>query len=157
MTPRTRVFAALTFISLTGAAVRLVHYLDRRSLWLDEAMLALNVAARGFRDLLRPLDYHQAAPVGFLWLERLAVLAAGPDELAFRAAPFLAGLAVVPLAGLVARRLAGDGAGLVTALLCAVSPILVRYSNEAKPYSTDALATLGLVGAALVVADGPES
>jgi hypothetical protein len=157
MTPRTRVMAALTFISVTGAGVRFVHYLDRRSLWLDEAMLALNVAARGFRGLLRPLDYHQAAPVGFLWLERLAVLAAGPGELAFRAAPLLAGLAVVPLAGLVARRLFGDAAGLVAALLCAASPVLVRYSNEAKPYSTDAFATLGLVGAALLVADDVES
>lgn len=72
---------------LAGVLLRYVNFHAARSLWLDEAMLALNVAARSFPELLRPLDYNQIAPPLFLWIERLAVLAGGTSEKALRAWP----------------------------------------------------------------------
>ena len=156
MGPLLRSGGALLLVTAAGAALRLVHYLDRRSLWLDEAMLALNVASRGFLELLTPLDYHQAAPLGFLWLERALVALLGPTELALRAPSLVAGVAVIPAAAVVGFRLFGEPAGHLAALLCALSPVLVRYSNEAKPYGTDALASLLLVGTAAWVAERPE-
>ncbi len=54
-----------------GAALRLCQFaLVRRSMWMDEAMMALNIPARSFASLLRPLDYNATAPFLFLWLER---------------------------------------------------------------------------------------
>jgi len=50
--------------------LRVVEFARDRPLWLDEAMLALNIAARSFAQLARPLDYDQSAPVAYLWLER---------------------------------------------------------------------------------------
>jgi len=137
-----------------AVAVRLPPFLLARSLWMDEAMLALNIAARGFAGLLRPLDYDQAAPVGFLVLERAAVASFGVHEQSLRALSLIAGLATVLLIGLAGRRLYGEAAGVLAALLAALSPTLVRYSNEVKPYSTDALATTTLLLLALRAAEG---
>ncbi|MBC6474379.1 MAG: hypothetical protein GDA48_17475 [Hormoscilla sp. GM102CHS1] len=56
-----------------GVAVRLVQYLSNRSLWADEAVLALNIVNRSYLELLQPLDYDQGAPIGFLMVEKFAV------------------------------------------------------------------------------------
>ena len=45
-----------------GIILRLVQYLYNRSLWLDEASLALNVIEKSFSGLLQPLGYDQMAP-----------------------------------------------------------------------------------------------
>ena len=60
-------------IIVFGIVVRLVQYLSNRSLWADEAALALNIVNRSYSELGQPLDYDQAAPIGFLWLEKLAI------------------------------------------------------------------------------------
>ncbi len=58
-------------IILVGLLLRLLHYLNNRSLWLDEAMLARNILDRGSFELLITLDYNQGAPVLFLLLPDL--------------------------------------------------------------------------------------
>jgi hypothetical protein len=55
-------------IILLGAVLRLRQYLLNRSLWADEASLAVNLVNRSFGELTELLDYHQAAPVGFLFI-----------------------------------------------------------------------------------------
>jgi hypothetical protein len=52
-----------------GAVLRVLQYLYNRSLWNDEAGLALNIVGRSFAGLLQPLSYGQAAPFGFLVVE----------------------------------------------------------------------------------------
>ena len=51
-----------------GIFLRVAPYAANHSLWLDEANLALNIVDRPLEGLLRPLDYGQGAPVGFLIL-----------------------------------------------------------------------------------------
>ena len=46
-----------------GIFLRLFQYLHNRSLWLDEASLALNLIEKTFSELLQPLDYGQMARV----------------------------------------------------------------------------------------------
>ena len=53
--------------------MRIAPFWLDRSLWLDEAKLALNVLERSPARLFQPLDYEQAAPVGFLLLEKSEV------------------------------------------------------------------------------------
>jgi hypothetical protein len=139
-----------------GAAVRVRLFVAGRSFWYDEAALALNLVNRSAVELLRPLDYRQTAPPLFLWLERLAVLVAGPTEYALRAVPLLAGVATLVVSWRVARRLLPGDAALVALALVALSPLLVYYSNELKPYSLDALVSAGLVAMALTVLDRPD-
>ena len=61
--------------------------------------------------------------------------AGGRDELGLRSLSAAAGIATVPVAYAAARELAGRRAGLIAALLVAVSPMLVWYSQEARSYA----------------------
>ena len=60
-----------------GVAVRLIQFLHCRSLWCDEGHIAVNLLNRSYLGLLQPLDYHQGAPVGFLWSTRLLMSVLG--------------------------------------------------------------------------------
>lgn len=135
-------------IIIIGLALRLTQFLRRDSIWGDEAMLALSIASRPFNELLRPLAYGQVAPVPFLWAERLMVQLFGVNEWALRALPLVAGCALCLAMALFARQMLRPDEATVALVLTAFSQILVRYSAEAKPYSTDAFLTLVVIGAA---------
>jgi hypothetical protein len=132
-----------SFVAI-GIALRLVRFADNRALWIDEAMLSLNLLERSFADLLQPLDHTQAAPPGFLLLEKLAVLAFGETEYALRVVPLVAGvLAVILFRQLTARAFPGLG-GLVALALFVVAEPLVYFATEVKQYSVDVLAAVAL-------------
>ena len=61
-----------------GVIWRVARFAAGASLWGDEAFLAVTLLTRDFAGLLRPLDYHQLAPVGFLWAELAVVRLLGP-------------------------------------------------------------------------------
>ncbi|HEX6050357.1 MAG TPA: glycosyltransferase family 39 protein, partial [Gemmatimonadaceae bacterium] len=141
---------------VVGIALRVVEFSRDRPLWLDEAMLALNIATRSFADLARPLDYDQTAPLLYLWIERAFVAVGGVNERTLRLLPFLASVALVPAVWLIGRRLAGTTAAAVATALAAISLALVTFSAEAKQYGVDPLCTLMAVGLAARVAAAPE-
>src|SRR5438067_1920310 len=89
--PFLAVMGAVAIIAI-GAALRTKMFLGGRSLWLDEAMLALNLQRRSFAGLLRPLDFDQAAPIGYLWLVKIVMTCFGDGERALRTVSFIAGL-----------------------------------------------------------------
>src|SRR5438067_470214 len=62
---------------LLAVLLRVAQYLANRSLWLDEASLALNVLNRGFSSLTGELDFNQGAPVGFLFAEKVLTILIG--------------------------------------------------------------------------------
>lgn len=134
---------------VVGIGGRLAHMLADRSLWLDEAMLALNIVARSFADLLHPLDYAQGAPLGFLMLEKVSVTLFGPSEAALRLVPFLAAVGAVPLFHFVARRCLPRREALIALAFFALSPALVYYAAEAKQYSVDVFVAVLLLLATL--------
>jgi len=138
-----------------GAILRLRQFQFNRSLWLDEAMLAVNLATRSFGELFLPLDLHQNSPILFLLLEKLSIVLFGVNEPALRALPMVCGLLLLPLMALVGFRLAGPPGGVMAVSLTALSPALIRYANETKPYGVDAFATALFVGLALRLGDRP--
>lgn len=129
-------------ILLMGCFFALWQYLSNPSFHLDECALALSPMERSFAGLTRPLVGGQAAPVGFLWLERIAVVLLGDGELSLRLVPLMAhGGALVLFAGLVRRRIPGLP-GLVAFALMASSLALVTYSAVAKQYSAEVFTAL---------------
>lgn len=145
-TPRSWLFL-FAAAGLAGAAFRVVFYLQRRSLWQDECFLSLNILSRPLTTLLgRPLDLNQTAPPLFLALEWISSRTTGASELSLRAPSLVAGLFVLLLIGWVACRIFPPTGALLALGLAAVSPLLVRYSAEVKPYIFDALATLVILG-----------
>lgn len=137
--------AAVAGLLLLGAVLRLRQYLTGRSLWADEAMLALNIVNRGFGGMFQPLDYDQGAPIGFLLVEKFFNSVLGKHEFALRLFPLLVGLASLWLFYVLLRQVTGR-AGLLTALpLFVFNPRLIYYSSEVKQYIADVAVTILLL------------
>lgn len=150
--PRTAaVFVALV---LLGGGLRTAAFLSDRCLWIDEAMLALNLVDRTPRQLLDKLDYNQGAPVGFLLAAKAGVAAFGHAAWALRLVPFVASLAGAVAFALVARRVLPPRAGVLAVALFALSPHAVSYAGECKQYASDAAIAIGLFAAALGLLEG---
>ncbi|MBV8906999.1 MAG: glycosyltransferase family 39 protein [Acidobacteriia bacterium] len=125
-----------------GAVLRIAHFLGVGSLWHDEACLALNIVQRNFFQLLKPLDYDQVSPIGYLWIEKAVTLLLGSSEAALRLPSLLASLAVLVLIALLANRLFGIWCAIVATAAIAVSPLWIYYAAELKSYSLDAALAL---------------
>jgi len=132
-----------------GVALRLASFLTNRSLWEDEAFIALNIRGRSFAGLLSPLDLNQVAPIAFLLSEKLATRLLGPADWVLRLVPLLASLAALPLFYAVARRVLRVPGTLIGLLLFSVSTYVVYYAAEVKQYGTDVTVTLVLLWCAL--------
>ena len=141
---------AVPLIIALGIFLAIVQFLSGRDLWMDEAMLGLNVLTRSFLQLFRPLDFVQSAPIGFLFAEKFFVGALGmPDY----------GLRLFPLGCFVASLLAfericrwhvrNDVAALAALSLFAFSRGLVYYASEVKQYGCDVLFATLLLGLTL--------
>ena len=120
-----------------GVAVRLVQYLSNRSLWADEAVLALNIVNRSYLELFQSLDYDQGAPIGFLMVEKLAVQILGNNEYALRLFPFICGVGSLFVFYELAKKWIPKSAIPIGLILFASLEYLVYYSAEVKQYSSD--------------------
>jgi hypothetical protein len=122
-----------------------------RSLWFDEASLALNIVNRSPFELFHQLDYSQGAPIGFLLAQKLLITLLGNSDIVLRLLPLTASIATVPLMWRLLSAYTSPPDRRISLLalwLFAVSQPLIWYGSEAKQYSTDVLATLTLVALA---------
>jgi len=154
-TPTRRGFSWTGIVLTFGLLLRLVHYLRNPSVWHDEAVLLINVLGKSFGALLGHLDYHEAAPPLFLWLERLVALSLGDSTYALRLPAFLASCATLLLIAWVAKRLLPATAVPWAVLLFACSDRLLWHACEAKPYAIDALAAVALLALHLHLREKP--
>ena len=120
-----------------GILVRLVQYLFNRSLWNDEAALALNIVNRSYAELLQPLDYNQGAPLGFLIVEKLAVQLLGNNEYALRLFPLVSSIASLFLFYQLAKKCLRKQAVPIALTLFVGLEYLLYFASEVKQYSTD--------------------
>jgi hypothetical protein len=129
-----RIIIALVVL---GAIGRLKQYIARPSYWNDEAAVVANVISRDWRELLKPLDYAQAAPPLFLWAERGLFLTFGANEYALRSLPLgLSILTIVLYAVLAWRILPPTSACWAVAWLSLFQKIL-HHGHDVKQYSGD--------------------
>jgi hypothetical protein len=127
-----------------GIVIRLRQYLFNRNLWVDEAMIALNVVHKDFQELILPLDYVQVSPLGFLYLQKVTTYVLGNSEYALRFWPLIFGIASIFA---FYRLLKSTTPPLVTTFALAVfvfSFKLVYYSAEFKQYSLELLLAIVL-------------
>jgi uncharacterized membrane protein len=133
---------ALLAIALVAVALR-AYGLGRESLWLDEGFswrLSQLAPAQALAASAR--DVHP--PLYALLLGGWARLF-GASEAALRSLSALASCVAVLFTWRLARRAFGEGAGLAAAALVALSPLQVRYAQEARSYAL--LGALALVSA----------
>jgi hypothetical protein len=129
---------------LIGISLRLRQYLLNPSLWADEASLAVNLVTRSFGELTQLLDYHQAAPIGFLFIEKLSIVIFGNHDYVMRLFPLFSGILAIYLIYKIARASFGTF-GLFAVFIFSISWWLVRYSSELKQYTSDVTIALLLV------------
>ena len=140
----------LAVILVIGVALRVWAYAANTALWLDEILIARNILELPLGHLLtRPLQLDQVAPRGFLFVEKLAVLAFGDRELALRLFPFLCGIASLFLFRRLAERtLTGFAVPFAVALFALGLPF-VTFAVQVKQYMVDATAAILLLTLAL--------
>lgn len=135
-----------------GASLSLGQFSSRRTLWLDELALTRSILDRTVAELIvRPLDFDQVAPAGFLLVQKGLVAAFGASEYVLRAFPLAMALAALALVVGLGRTVLGGWAASLPVLLLGCSPRMIWLSSQAKQYSTDVAATAGLLLVALTV------
>jgi hypothetical protein len=147
--------AFLTALAVVcGIALRLIAFTADHSLWIDEAMLALNIVERTPAQLFEPLGHNQGAPVGFLLACKASVSLFGPSEFALRLTSFIASILGLFAFAFTAFQLLPKPAARLALWLFALAPYLVAYSAECKQYSTDAACCAGLLALAAGLLNG---
>src|SRR5256885_1724755 len=89
---RRRWLLVAMLIVLAGTVCRVRQFAARQSFWNDEAFIVLNVMNRSAGQLLGRLEYDQAAPPVFLWIERAMAVEFGANEYALRAQALVCGI-----------------------------------------------------------------
>jgi mannosyltransferase len=146
---------ALAALTLLAAALRL-STLDLQSFWYDEAFTPLHVLHPSLWATLRSVVHTENTPPLWYLLAWVDTQILGTGEVALRLPSALAGIATVAVAWAIGAELEGpDGrrrAAFACALLVAVNPLFVWYSQEARAYGlfvlTGALALLCFLRAA---------
>jgi len=134
MTKQDRVW--LLLLTLGAGTLRLVR-LDAQSLWIDEFLMILRAS---LGEPFRWSDWfiNPQGPLPALLL-RWSVALFGSSEWALRLPSALLGTATVPVVFFLARRLHPPSAW-PAAILAAISPFLVWYSQETRHYALAILA-----------------
>ncbi|MEA2450894.1 MAG: mannosyltransferase [Thermoleophilaceae bacterium] len=131
--PAVRTGAAVAGITAAAAALRWWG-LTRQGLWYDEAITAWLV--RGTPgQLLSAIPHTESTPPLYYLLTWGWARVFGNTEAGLRSLSALAGTGAVPVAFMAARELGSRRAGLLAALLIAVNPLLVWYSQETRAYA----------------------
>jgi 4-amino-4-deoxy-L-arabinose transferase-like glycosyltransferase len=123
---------AVVAITVLGAALRLYH-LGFKSLWFDEAALFW-MANGSWGDILRANAQSNSAPPLFALLLGL-VVRVGTSEVALRGLSCAAGIAAIPAMYLLAKRFVPARAAGLAALVVAIAPQQIRYSQQVREYS----------------------
>lgn len=112
----------------------------RAAIWFDEAFSAYLVQFN-FIDiaLFTGNDVH---PPLYYWLLKIWTFFFGTTELALRSLSIALAAATIAVAFFMARKLFGRRVAWVSLLFLILSPMLIRYSDEARMYTLSALIVL---------------
>ena len=121
---------AVAAVVAVGVALR---FFSTSELWLDEALSA-NIAALPVGDLLDALRHDGHPPLYYLLLHGWMQVF-GEGDVAVRALSGVIGVAMLPLAWVAGRRLAGLSGARWALVVAALSPYAIRYSTETRMYS----------------------
>ncbi len=133
-------------ILLGGLLLRILIFYQNRSLFIDEANLARNIAERSFAALFQNLDYDQYAPPLFSSIVKIFTSVFGATEMAFRVFPLLCSMASLWVFYLLVKRFCKvEAVRWFPFVLMTFSLAMVEYATELKQYSCDVLVALGLL------------
>lgn len=121
------------------------RFAQNRGLRYDECRVALNLLERDYLGLTQPLKYEQAAPIGFLWFEKLMIEVLGNNEWSLRLLAFLAGLACPIVVWGFSRISTIPRVAAIATFWMALQYHVMQYSGEVKQYALDVTIAAGLL------------
>jgi len=146
--------AALLSLVLLGFGLRL-YRLDSQSLWVDEATSA-HLTTLSPRQIVLDRADNLHSPMYFLALAAWSTVA-GRSEFSLRFFSVWTGLLLVPVIYRASQRLFRDRrTSLIAALLAAISPASIVYSQETRMYVILPVAYL-LILTAVLGGEGPQT
>ena len=111
-----------------------INGLADQSLWLDEVM-TVSIATSSLEEASRWfLSLPEQHPFYYL-LTKVWLTIFGTSEAALRSLSLCFGVLTIPVVFILARDLFNDAVGCVAALLLAVSPFWLYYSQEGRMYT----------------------
>ena len=135
--------AASFFVVLISVFCSIRMNIVGRTLWLDEAMLAISLNKRSlFTMFLSPLEWNQSAPVGYLACVKIIISIFGNSEAAFRTFSILAFVGVLIVFYVLCKKVLNVKFPMLCTAGIANIAFLLEYSNMLKPYICDALCVL---------------
>ena len=106
--------------------------LGHRSLWLDESV-SVTISQLDWSTFVHVIKTREGN-MSLYHLLMLGWIKIGDSEFAARSLSVLAGVATIPAAYTLTKRLAGLGAALLAAFLLALNPLFVQYAQQARGY-----------------------
>ena len=138
-----------SFLFVIGLVLRLRHLLEQRSLWLDEAYIALTLSCMSWKDIFcfTPFPGPQVSPpLLFLFMEKAQIFLWGNSDLILRIFPFIASVISLGLFWIVCRQCLRGGYRYLALALFVLSEPLIYYAAELKPYASDVMVSCALWG-----------
>ena len=109
--------------------------LGTQSIWYDE-FVTVQVASRPLGDLFGTIAKREGSPPLYFFLSWIWTRLFGDGEVALRSLSTIAGILTVAIAYSIARELGQSRRTCrLAALLVATNPLLIWYSQEARPYA----------------------
>ena len=136
----TLIFENKVISILIGLGILLpsIQYFFNRSLWVDEASLALNILNAGILALLKPLESGQAAPIIFLLLEKFFSILIPNSDYGIKIVPLFSYFASLFFFYKILKQIFNNTYTIIFALsLFVFNAALIYYSSEVKQYICD--------------------
>jgi mannosyltransferase len=128
-----RIALVLFGIFVLGTFLRL-YQIGSKSIWLDEAF-SIYMSAKPVSEMLGLIvDIEKHPPLYYLLLHFWMRI--GGDSAAWvRSLSAIFGILTIPIIFLAGRRLAGNGIGLLAALILAINPLQIAFAQETRVYT----------------------
>jgi 4-amino-4-deoxy-L-arabinose transferase-like glycosyltransferase len=131
---------ALPVICVVGLALR-IYGLGSESLWWDEVYAITTMSQPGPLEIIRLSTTDNNPPLFYLILHYWMLLA-GDSAFSVRLPTAIAGVLAIPMMYRIGTLLFDRSAGLLAALILALSAYHIRYAQEARAYGLMAFLTL---------------
>lgn len=135
----------LFFIAIIIAGIYTSFFMNgvNRSLWLDEAALAVSFTKRSLWELTgSSFEWLQSAPAGWLYIVKILAIVFGHTEYVLRIFSVLAYVGILVLLYVLGKKMFGMKYPLAVSAFAASMTFLLQYSNVFKPYIADGLFVL---------------
>ena len=141
----------ITLLLVLGFALRLREASSGRWAWLDEAAVGNFLYYNDFLSIPVAGGFRMVQPVAYSWFAKLCAEAFGTyREWTLRLPAMISGLLTLGGTAWLSRRVLGPWGAVTATGLVALSPVLICYSWEIKPYSTDATVALAILAIGLL-------